>query len=403
MPKTRRWLRELEVRFRRVAYTLPPSSRRTYEEILGWGKTGLAVLSRPALHFYTFPSVGGCRIGYLGPGTSLRFLVHLLQRLETLPQSRDSLPWWRVRSALPHLQEQCDLFILEMPYRLLEALGFSQSPSSGILTTPWMRWYIPLEHPWDVIEAGFHRSARDDLRWAKGLTCTPSRQPEDLAFFYHTFYRPYLLERFGSLAEASSFEELRYFFRYGWLVWARDGEGNLLGALLCFAVGRAFYAYVLALKPGLPRRITKATMAAWFAYLIRWAWQQGFAVLDLGFTRPLLNDGVVRYKRKWGARIAFDPLQTWGWWITTPHGADGLRSLFARTPWIWRGERGRLYGLLLDPELPSKGLERLPRLGRAWWVPGLSGLLIYPGQMDALPPSAYNPLSPLGKAILWHP
>ncbi|RMF32487.1 MAG: hypothetical protein D6759_08345, partial [Chloroflexi bacterium] len=61
----RRWLRELEVRFRRWAYALPPSSRRAYEGILGWGKTGLAVLSHPTLAFYTFPSAEGCRIGYL--------------------------------------------------------------------------------------------------------------------------------------------------------------------------------------------------------------------------------------------------------------------------------------------------------------------------------------------------
>ncbi|RMF32724.1 MAG: hypothetical protein D6759_07885, partial [Chloroflexi bacterium] len=322
---------------------------------------------------------------------------------EKLPRPYASLPWWRVRSALSHLQAQSDLLIVEMPYRLLTALGFTRSPSPGILTTPWMRWYIPLEHPWDIIEAGFHRSARDDLRGARDLTCTFSQQPEDLPLFYHTFYRPYLLERFESLAQASSFEELRYFFRYGWLVWIRDGGGDLLGGVLCFAVKRVFYAYVIALKPGLPRRVTKAATAAWFAHVIRRAWQQGFATLDLGFTRPLLNDGVARYKRKWGAWVAFDPLQTWGWWITTSRDTDGLRSLFARTPWIWRGERDRLYGLLLDPEPPSKGPEGLSRLGRIWWVPGLSGLLIYPGRENAFPPSPYNPLSSLGKAVLWHP
>jgi len=39
-------------------------------------------------------------------------------------------------------------------------------------------------------------------------------------------------------------------------------------------------------------------------------------------TRPLLNDGVVRYKRKWGSTIMLDPSQNWGLWIHISRKAD---------------------------------------------------------------------------------
>ena len=46
-----------------------------------------------------------------------------------------------------------------------------------------------------------------------------------------------------------------------------------------------------------------AALSGLYFYTIRYAHAQGYRDLDLSYTAPLLNDGVYRYKRKWGAAV----------------------------------------------------------------------------------------------------
>jgi hypothetical protein len=49
--------------------------------------------------------------------------------------------------------------------------------------------------------------------------------------------------------------------------------------------------------------LTKGINAAFYHYLINWGKNNNFNLIDFGGCRAFLNDGLFRYKRKWGTKI----------------------------------------------------------------------------------------------------
>src|SRR5262249_61684099 len=85
-------------------------------------------------------------------------------------------------------------------------------------------------------------------------------------------------------------------------------------------------------------------LEACYYHSIRFAVEHGFTRLSLGTCRPVLTDGVLRYKRKWGGTLGRPA--TW----------DAFLLHYRNTP------AGR--GLLTDaPHRPRPGRWRLPAPG----------------------------------------
>ena len=85
-------------------------------------------------------------------------------------------------------------------------------------------------------------------------------------------------------------------------------------------------------------------MSATKKFLLDYAIEHGYRYLDLGRSRPQLMDGVLRHKKRWGARLLDSPKELaefhLSWRVLTPAIAQWLRT----TPLVIR-DSGGLAGL----------------------------------------------------------
>jgi hypothetical protein len=108
-------------------------------------------------------------------------------------------------------------------------------------------------------------------------------------------------------------------------------------------------------------------------FLIDYAIEHGYKRLDLGRSRPQLLDGVLRHKKRWGARLVDSPHEhaefQMSWRAFTPAIAQWLLT----TPLVVRDNSG-LAGLtaLAENESSEACQHRLCRL----WSPGLARIIV---------------------------
>lgn len=83
------------------------------------------------------------------------------------------------------------------------------------------------------------------------------------------------------------------------LVLVKDGARAVGGAVLEYSGGKAhFLMFGLAADAG---RAGKEAGHAVYFHLMERARERGFSILDMGYCRPFLSDGVMTHKRRWGA------------------------------------------------------------------------------------------------------
>jgi hypothetical protein len=163
-----------------------------------------------------------------------------------------------------------------------------------------------------------NRSVKADLRRIRRerFTFTVSHAEEDCETFYHTMYVPYLRRRHGELAVVRSLPQVRRVFRRGGVFWILC-EGQRIAGQLFFQREGVLYCVGLGTAGGDPSLLRKGAIAATYFFSLQYAQSQGLARIDLGGSPPSLSDGLLRYKRKWGARLTAKPQTPYDyllWW-----------------------------------------------------------------------------------------
>jgi len=389
----------LNRKLRLLNRTLPAGLRPIYANVFGQSKMIMALIKGHYLNFYQLDLQEGedrAYVGYLGMGPNLAFITNMIVGDQIpLLQRQFRVPWWRIKYAVNQAKAISDALIVDLPHQFLRHLNFND----GILSPFLLRSYIKTNCSWAEIEQRFHANIRQAIRKIGMIKCVISHQDDDLLFFYHHIYHPYISERFGVLADPSSLEELRYYFKRGALLVCKDDHDQIVGGYLYYMMNKIMYYHVGATKPGLCKNIFSITNATGIFEMIRHAWQHGCSILDLGLSRPFLNDGVARYKYYWGACAKIDPSYTWGLWFGLMRKSAVVQSLLSRFPWIWYDASGSLHGLIVSSGSPPADDQSLSRLAHSWWVPGLKDVIVYPNNTSSAFPSAvYNPFPVLGPA-----
>ena len=176
---------------------------------------------------------------------------------------------------------------------------------------------------------------------------------DELAEFYDKMYLPYAERRFGSLSVVDSRDEVIRVARRGTLLQVLH-ENRVVSAAVLVGHKRTIHFFWLGLPDGLDPRLLDAALSGLYFYTIRYAHAQGYRDLDLSYTAPLLNDGVYRYKRKWGAAVhdewTIDELL-----LRPLNLAPGVASFFVHQPAMTRERGGLAAKVLLSDEDVSPG------------------------------------------------
>lgn len=278
---------------------------------------------------------------------------------------------WRLGSSLRRLRRSSDLTIAR-----LDRLSARLFLGDDYLSVPeWIGSTLEVPSRVEALTQG-NPSLRSDLRLVRRNALSPavSHDWDDFLHFYHTMYVPFIRNRHGERACIRNINWMRRAFRRGGLMWVL-ADGQPIGGLLFSKRGGALKSLALGTSGGAWQHVAEGCNIATDLFLLDYARERGFTNIDLGGTRPFLDDGVLRYKRKW--RCTFTEKQDTyedfliGWDALT----GPTRALLAGLPLIFRDADG-LAALRVLSCRTSFCESEYRKLVRADWVPGLTRLYL---------------------------
>jgi hypothetical protein len=238
------------------------------------------------------------------------------------------------RGAVAEVADGADITIHQTPWPLTRArTDAAVVPSSVPL-------WLDTSRPFDAIVHGDRRgrgSRKDDARRVRRLALRRrlARGSRAVERFRRDLYEPYAERRFGDLFMRVPPHVFRHAERRGWLLLLDDGGRTVAGALLeRWGRDHRILAFGVALEDAIPSGLL---LEACYYHTIRFATEAGFPRLSLGTARPLLSDGVLRYKRKWGASLGRP--STWETFALRYRNTSATRAALAAAPLVV--DRGR--------------------------------------------------------------
>jgi hypothetical protein len=186
-------------------------------------------------------------------------------------------------------------------------------------------------------------SRKDDVRRARrlGLTVRVATDPAECEAFRRRLYVPYTRRRYGELFAEIPAHAFRHAWRSGWLLLLERHERPVAGALLeRWDREVRILAFGVDVEGGIA---PEAALEACYYHAIAFACFAGIPRLSLGACRPVLTDGVLRYKKKWGAAIG--RWTTWEAYLLRYRNTAPARAALAAAPLVVATRDGRLAGL----------------------------------------------------------
>lgn len=274
---------------------------------------------------------------YFGTGNHLAYVRNWIYEESAITESPRTGTMLEARRWARQTDSTVDLMVADLPSPydwLLPRRRFLRCPA-------WLNQRLPLGANWDDVRGGFRKSVNHTvLRRIRKfqLDSRFTREPEAVADFYHHMYVPYLQGRFRDAAFLEPIEKIQWCVDRGMLLQVvRDGQ--VVGGAVLYGWGRTLEFLWVGLRNDLVDQASKGVFGALYYYGILRAFEDGYEEVDLSGTRALLNDGVYRFKRQWGARVCD------GWCLDTlliRPGSFGTatQSFLERSPLIVRSSSG---------------------------------------------------------------
>ena len=244
----------------------------------------------------------------------------------------------------------------------------------------WVTQKLDISKPLEEVWSNLSKNEKESLRKTKarirkyGYSYEVSHNMETLEYFYHKIYMPFTLERHGELSELASLSYMRRAFRRGGLLMVKEGDEYVAGLLFIIARGETFHVFRWGVASG-EEYLKRGVGGFLYYFSIMWAKQQGYKEVDFGGSRAFMDDGVFRYKKKWGATVSENN------WLPSTFGLklfkfnDGVRDFLSCNPFIFVNG-GDLRGLVLVSQKDPLTQEQLERLFQIYYVPSLKDLTV---------------------------
>ena len=174
--------------------------------------------------------------------------------------------------------------------------------TDGLISVPWVRQVLDLASPVD--ELLNKRSRRKEIEKVIKFQPVFSTDPADLDFFYEKLYLPYMKKW-----QNDAIILKKVFFQNdlkttGELCFLKKDD-QIVAGQFCNCVRNSYVLVTLGVTD--EAYVREGATAALYYYGIRRAQEKGVKYVDLGLSRPFIDDGVLNYKRKWGGEIQRDP------------------------------------------------------------------------------------------------
>lgn len=188
---------------------------------------------------------------------------------------------------------------------------------------------------------------------------------EALDYFYHRVYRPYTQCRYGEETYLRSLSDLRQRLRRGGLLWVEQDGRRVAGAFF-ERDGEVLSVLALGVIDGEFGLVQRGAVAALYYFALQLAQRVDCSTIDLRGCRPSLADGVLAYKKKWGAEVCEKPESYYDLMVRWNRPSAVVREFLAHTPLVFR-EAGGFSAITGDraersQSLQMKGIQAIYRL-----------------------------------------
>jgi len=322
---------------------------------------------------------GPMTLCYVGGGEGLEYLASVFFSDSKQNTASPSVRWWRIGPAIQRHGSDADLLVLDLDFPLHWFTRWFVG-SAPVLSVPrWLKQSVVVRaQSWEDMWTNIRRKTRNeakrfiskfDLKF--DLVPGAAWGPE----FYRTLYRPSVQKRFGS--QGVIVDESLFVAECRKGVIARvSSDGRVLAAVLLHVANDTLVLkWFGSSTEELDANRVKGASDALDLETLRIAVERGLNELDMGHCRPQLDDGVLRYKQKWGAAIGRGKVPKGLFQIVAPKPSSACASALANNPFAIL-EHGRLVSRLW---LSGGGAtdHELEAVLRRYAVPGLSQLKVF--------------------------
>ncbi|MBI2898539.1 MAG: hypothetical protein HYY06_33615 [Deltaproteobacteria bacterium] len=247
----------------------------------------------------------------------------------------------------------------------------------------WVRQVVPLERGVDPFPPSRHIRHRIRMIQRCGYGYEVTRDRAAFSEFYDRMYSPTMLARHGADAFVRGRRYLERGLRHGALLVVTQGGRRVAGILNVFHAVDPLHVSTWAggLLDGDLDLLAEDADSACIYFSIQWALEKvGCRRISLSVTRPFLDDGLLRYRKRWGARL--EPESAWAWNVVVlrvNRWTPAVRATLCSNPFIVVGRDG-LSGVACWGGVAG-GLDDLH-------APGLSSLTIVTEHDQEPPPTA---------------
>lgn len=304
-----------------------------------------------------------------GKGDVSPFLLDRMCDLETKTTKQGRKLIWKISSMC---NSQVNAIFIEADRcfsRFLSSRGFVAVPE-------WVLFTMDISMTAEEIIRRWKRRAKRNLRLIKRykyeyeVNCDRKK----LYFFYHNMFLPYIGERFRNLCLLASFGYMENLLQNGVLLLVKRGNEFVSGVLIATTTSIPIVAF-LGVKDGREDYVKQGAISALYYYTILWAKERGFTEMDFGHCRPILNDGILLYKRRLGMGIHRSSRKHRILYISIVKLNSYLEQFLIDNPLIY-DDQGKLKGLVFFQERDQPTLQEIEDLKRKYYIPGLEGFTV---------------------------
>ena len=227
-----------------------------------------------------------------------------------------------------------------------------------------VRSRVDLSCGMDAVRARFLRSAKAAVRsiHRAGLRYHVFPCDDVLQQFYDEMYLPYRNVRFTGNPIVKEFDLVRDFARGSVMLAVTESEvrsrprlDETLGALIIRRTGASATPDMPGVNGDPKVALERGVIEALYYFSLEWCHEQGVQSVDLGQSHPFLDDGILRFKSKWGARVE-----------ASETGLHNLAIRFLDNGWLGKHLLANHPPIILSSRKP-------PTLDR-WWQAGKPAL-----------------------------
>ena len=275
---------------------------------------------------------------------------------------------WNLRRAIREKGQGCALLLVTVrrPYLRL------MRPGNSFVIPAWVRGEIAIPLGPSVTK---QKSVKSDLRRIRKnqLEFVVTKDPEQFNDFYHHMYVPHITQAHGRSAFIWRLEAMARKFEECELLLVRKKEQSIAGILITYAKPTP-RLWSLGVLNGDRRYLKDGAIGALLSFTFEHLERNGHRVADFGLTRPFLDDGGLRYKKKWGLTIVGTSSDCFVLEILSP--TPGACAFLRSHPFIFC-DRGALSGAIFVDSGWTSSPEELQRINLQHSIPGIAKLRLY--------------------------